>query len=150
MDETSIYNYKLLTEGLASSGQPTEDELGYIVKAGYSTVINLGLHNTEYSISKEASFLKENNVAYIHIPVIFDAPKEKDLENFTKALNQYKDSKIFIHCAANKRVSVFIALYRILTLDWSRDKAMKELKTVWQPNEVWQSFISQQLTRHCS
>ena len=150
MDESSIYNYKLLTEGMASSGQPTEDELGYIVKAGYSTVINLGLHNTDYSISKEASFLKENNVTYIHIPVIFDAPNEKNLDNFTKALNQYKDSKIFIHCAANKRVSVFIALYRIFTLDWTTDRAMKELNTVWQPNEVWQSFINQQLTRRCS
>ncbi|MFK5947919.1 MAG: protein tyrosine phosphatase family protein [Methylococcales bacterium] len=150
MDETSIYNYKLLTKDMASGGQPSEDELGYIVKAGYSAVINLGLHNSDYSISKEASFFKDNNVTYIHIPVIFDAPKEKDLDDFTKALSQYKDSKVFIHCAANKRVSVLIALYRILTLDWSTDKAMKELNTVWQPNEVWQSFISQQLTRHCS
>jgi len=149
MDETSIINYKLLSESMASSGQPTEDELGYIVKAGYNMVINLGLHNAEYSINDEESYFKDRNVTYIHIPVLFDAPLEKDFDAFTKALNQYKDSKIFIHCAANKRVSVFIALYRILTLDWARDKAMKELYTVWQPNEVWRSFINQQLTKHC-
>ena len=139
MDETSIYNYKFLTEGLASSGQPTEDEISIIIKAGYSIVINLGLHNSDYSINNEASIFQENNVTYIHIPVIFEAPQEKDLDVFIKTLNKYKESKIFIHCAANKRVSVFIALYRMLTLDWEKDKAIKELNTVWQPNEVWQS-----------
>lgn len=150
MDETSIYNYKLLKDGMASSGQPTEDELGYIVKAGYKTVINLGLHDTEYSISNEALYFEDNNVTYIHIPVLFDAPTEKDVDDFFKAVSRFEDSKIFIHCAANKRVSVFVALYRVLILGWDNDKAISELNTVWQPNEVWQSFIRRQLARHCS
>ena len=150
MDETSIYNYKFLTEGLASSGQPTEDEIGIIINAGYNIVINLGLHNSDYSINNEASIFQENNVTYIHIPVIFEAPEAKDLDDFIKALKKYKENKIFIHCAANKRVSVFIALYRILILGWEKDKAIKKLHTVWQPNDIWQSFINQQLTRRCS
>ncbi len=150
MDETSIYNYKFLTEGLASSGQPTEDEIGIIIKSGYNIVINLGLHNGDYSIKNEASIFQENNVTYIHIPVIFEAPQAKDLDMFIKILEKHKRNKIFIHCAANKRASVFIALYRILTLGWEKDKAIKELHTVWQPNNVWQSFINQQLTSHCS
>ena len=150
MDETSIYNYKHLTERLASSGQPTEDEIDTIINAGYNIVINLGLHNTDYSINNEASTFQENNVTYIHIPVIFEEPQKKDLDVFIKTLDKYKESKIFIHCAANKRVSVFIALYRILTLGWEKEKAIKELHTVWQPNDVWQSFINQQLTRRCS
>ncbi len=147
MDETSIYNYKFLTESLASSGQPTEDEIGIIIKAGYNIVINLGLHNSDYSINNEASIFQESNVTYIHIPVIFEAPQAKDLDMFIKILEKHKRNKIFIHCAANKRVSVFIALYRILTLDWEKDKAIKELNTVWHPNDVWQSYINQQLTR---
>ena len=149
MGEISIYNYKLLGQGLASSGQPTEDELGIIASAGYNTVINLGLHNSDYSVDNEASFFKDNNIKYVHIPVIFDDPQAIDLDNFINALNQYKNNKIFIHCAANKRVSVFIALYRILTLGWATDKAIKELHTVWLPNDIWQSFINQQLTRRC-
>ena len=146
MDENSIYNYKLLTEGIATSGQPTEDELIYISNAGYSVVINLGLHNAEYSVKNESSFFKSKNIKYIHIPVIFDEPKEIELMSFIKSLDSYKDSKVFVHCAANKRVSVFIALYRIISLGWPADKAIKELKKVWLPNEIWQSFIDQQLT----
>lgn len=147
MDETSIYNYKLLTEGIASSGQPTEDELGFIAGAGYKTVINLGLHNSDYAVSNEASYLKDNNIKYVHIPVIFDNPQSSDFDDFINALNQCKNSKTFIHCAANKRVSAFIALYRILVLGWATDKAIKELNTVWQPDDVWQSFINMQLAR---
>ncbi len=150
MNETSIYNYKFLTEDLASSGQPTEDEIGIIIRAGYNIVINLGLHNSGYSINNEASIFQENNVTYIHIPVIFEAPQTKDLNAFIKVLDKYKESKMFIHCAANKRVPVFIALYRILILGWEKDKAIKELHTVWHPNDVWQSYINQQLTKRCS
>ena len=147
MDESSIYNYKLLTECIATSGQPTENELIYISNAGYKVVINLGLNNTDYSIANEASFFKSKNIKYIHIPVVFDEPKQTDLMAFINTLDLYKGSKVFVHCAANKRVSVFIALYRILSLGWSTDKAIKELKSVWLPNKIWQSFIDQQLTK---
>ena len=146
MDESTIYKYKLLTENIATSGQPKKDELRLISNAGYSVVINLGLHNEEYSVISEPIFFKEKGIKYIHIPVLFNEPKQKDLTAFIKALDSHKTDKVFIHCAANKRVSVFIALYRILSLGWSADKAIKELKTVWLPNTIWQSFIEQQLT----
>lgn len=58
MDESSIYNYKLLTDNIATSGQPTEDELIYIADAGYQVVINLGLNNTDYAVGNEAAFFK--------------------------------------------------------------------------------------------
>ena len=146
MDESSIYKYKLLTENLATSGQPTQEELSLISNAGYSVVINLGLHNEEYSEKNEPLFFAGKNIKYIYIPVKFDEPKGKDLTAFTKAMDLHKDDKIFIHCAANKRVSVFIALYRTLSLGWPAEKAIKELKTVWLPNKIWQSFIDRQLT----
>jgi len=150
MDESAIYKYKLLTDKITTSGQPTKDELILISNAGYAVVINLGLNNEEYSVKSEAIFFKEKGIKYIHIPVIFDKPEDKDLTAFIKALDSHNADKVFIHCAANKRASVFIALYRIISLGWSADKAIKELKTVWLPNKIWQSFIDQQLTSSCS
>lgn len=148
MDESSIYNYKLLTDNIATSGQPTEDELIYIANAGYQVVINLGLNNTDYAVSNEASYFKNHDISYIHIPVIFDAPKEEDLTVFIKTLSAYKNSKVFIHCAANKRVSAFMALYRILSLGWPVDEAIKALNVMWQPDDIWQTFIDNQLSKH--
>lgn len=39
-----------------------------------------------------------------------------------------------------------MAFYRILSLAWPVDKAIKELNKIWQPDEIWQSFIDDQLT----
>lgn len=146
MSISTIYNFKFLTEKIATSGQPTEEELIFISNAGYKVVVNLGLSNTDYSVNNEAAFFEGKNIIYIHIPVAFEDPLVRNLTKFIKVLNKYKDSYIFIHCAANKRVSVFMALYRILSLGWSVDLAMKDLNTVWRPNEIWQSFIDDQLS----
>ena len=58
MKESSIINFKMLVEGIATSGQPSEDELLEITKAGYDVVINLGLSNAAYSVRNEEKILK--------------------------------------------------------------------------------------------
>ena len=150
MKESSIYNFKLLSEGNATSGQPNEKELLHIADAGYEKVINLGLSDAEYSIKNEEQILKSRGIEYIHIPVAFESPEDKDLQEFISALNKYKESKLFIHCAANKRVSVFMALYRIFVLGWEKEKAIHELEKIWKPNNIWESFIERRLTRASS
>ena len=140
----------MLAEGIATSGQPSEDELLQIAKIGYKVVINLGLSDAEYSVRNEEQILKSRGIKYIHIPVEFESPKGKDFQEFVSALNRHKELKVFIHCAANKRVSVFIALYRIMVLGWEKDKAINELEKIWKPNNIWESFIERQLTNASS
>ena len=41
------------------------------------------------------------------------------------------------------RVSVFLALYRILELGWTYTDAMAQVTDVWEPDAVWQAFIQQ-------
>ncbi len=150
MGVESIYNYVLLADNMATSGQPTEEELFFIVNSGYEIVVNLGLDDTEYSLKNEASFFNERKIQYFHIPVIFQEPKENDLSQFIETLEKYREKRIFIHCAANKRVSVFIALYRIMKLGWQESKALSDINLIWEPNGVWQSFINHQLTNNRS
>ncbi len=50
------------------------------------------------------------------------------------------DKKIFVHCAANKRVSAFIYLYRIQK-GVNKQEAKKDLEKIWSPNEIGQNFI---------
>lgn len=140
----------MLSEGIATSGQPGEVELLQIAEAGYEVVINLGLSNAEYSVKNEERVLKSKGVEYIHIPVAFESPEGTDLQEFISTLNKHKESKLFIHCAANKRVSVFMALYRILVIGWEKEKAIYELEKIWKPNRIWKSFIQNQLAMHCN
>ncbi|HYA87386.1 MAG TPA: protein tyrosine phosphatase family protein [Nitrospirota bacterium] len=136
-----IKNWRYLSENLATGGQPTEQQLAAIAAAGYHVVINLGLMNEDYSLADEKSFLESLGLDYVHIPVEWETPTSSDLERFIAAMKNLSDRKIFVHCAANKRVSVFIALYRILEQGWSQEDAMAGVLDVWEPNEAWCRFI---------
>ena len=112
-----------------------------LAAAGYGVVINLGLLNKEYSLADEKGLVSSLGLEYVHIPVEWEAPTRTDLESFITAMKQVSKKKIFIHCAANKRVSVFVALYRILEQGTSREDAIAGVLDVWEPNEVWSRFI---------
>jgi protein tyrosine phosphatase (PTP) superfamily phosphohydrolase (DUF442 family) len=78
---------------------------------------------------------------YVHIPVKFSAPAAEDLERFCDAMDANASRKRFVHCAANKRVSVFVGLYRVLRLQWEREAAFDLVRDLWEPDAVWRAFI---------
>lgn len=45
-----IKNFVYVSDKLATAGQPTENQLREIAKAGYDVVINLGLTGTNYAL----------------------------------------------------------------------------------------------------
>ena len=146
---TEIYNYLPIDEKLATSGQPSEEELAVVAKDGVEVVINLALHDDpRYSLPDETGCVRGLGMTYVHIPVQFDAPKEDDLEAFFDAMEAHRGRRIFVHCAANKRVTAFLGLYRTIREKWEPDRAFAPMKEIWEPNPVWASFISAMLARH--
>ncbi len=87
-------------------------------------------------------------LGYIHIPVLFTAPAEADLLAFFSAMDAHQGEKIWIHCAANIRVSVFLGLYRVIRLGWEPEPAFELMHGLWTPNAVWSAFISAMLAAH--
>jgi deoxyhypusine synthase len=53
-------------------------------------------------------------MSYVHIPVDFKAPASQDFRAFCRVMEAFDDRPVFVHCAANKRVSAFVFLYRVL------------------------------------
>jgi protein tyrosine phosphatase (PTP) superfamily phosphohydrolase (DUF442 family) len=143
-----IYNYRQAAPDLATSGQPREDQLAAIAGAGYEVLINLALHDDpRYSLPDEATSVKELGLQYIHIPVRFDAPSTSDLSKFFAAMTSHKDRRVWVHCAANMRVTAFLGLYRCLCEGWAEEPAFALLREIWQPDEVWSAFIASQLAK---
>ncbi len=143
---TSIYNYRAVDESLCTSGQPSEVQLRGIAEAGFTTVINLALHDDpRYSLPDEPGVVESLGMAYVHIPVQFSAPTEANLLEFFAAMEAHVSEKVWVHCAANMRVSAFVGLYRVIKQGWERDRAFALMNGLWQPNEVWSSFISSTL-----
>jgi len=85
---------------------------------------------------------------YIHIPVAFDAPQEGDLLAFFEAMEEHRKENMFLHCAANMRVSAFLGLYKAIKRSEPTDEAFALMKTIWEPNFVWSSFISTMLEKY--
>jgi protein tyrosine phosphatase (PTP) superfamily phosphohydrolase (DUF442 family) len=142
-----IYNYRRLGDMLSTSGQPGEAELAAIAEAGFEVVINLGLSGTEYALRDERGSVERLGMDYLHIPVLWEAPSAEDLDRFIAAMQSLEGRQVFVHCAANKRVSTFIALYRIAALGWPRETALGEIRAIWEPNPIWQRFIDTELSR---
>jgi protein tyrosine phosphatase (PTP) superfamily phosphohydrolase (DUF442 family) len=141
-----IYNYRLISEGLATSGQPKEAQLADIAAAGYAVVINLALHDDpRYSLPDERKSVTDLHMAYVHIPVKFDAPTDRDLAAFFDAMEANADRRLWVHCAANIRVTAFLGLYRALRQGWDIGQAFEPMNSVWKPNAVWSDFIADQL-----
>jgi len=138
-----VYNYRYVDDSLATSGQPSVPQLQSIASAGFATVINLALHNDpRYSLPDEPGSVAAVGMSYVHIPVEFAAPTQQDLLAFFEAMDQCRGQKVWVHCAANMRVSAFLGLYRVLRQGWEEERAFDLMRSLWQPNEVWSSFIS--------
>ena len=142
---TGIDNFRPLTPLLATAGQPDADQLHAVCLSGYRVVINLGLANAAYALPEEAAIVLQHGLRYHHLPVSFEAPEKERFVDFRECYREVSDQKCFIHCAANKRVSSFVALYRILELNWPRAQAESEMRAVWEPDPIWRAFIDRVL-----
>lgn len=142
----NIHNFLQLSEDIATSGQPTEEQFRGIGQAGYEVVINLGLTGTDYALEDEANLVHSLGMEYVHIPVIWENPTLENLDDFFSAMDLLQGNKVFVHCAANMRVSVFMALYRIRYLGWEVEQAMQDVRRIWEPDAIWDAFIQQVLS----
>ena len=137
-----IFNYYKVPDLFETSGQPNNKQLISIANGGYEAVINLAPNTTiEGMIINEEAILKSNNITYIHIPVDFNNPLDEDFNKFVAALEQNKHKKIWVHCAANMRVSAFVFKYRRDVLGLSPKNIEEDLEAIWVPNKTWSSFL---------
>jgi|SRR5438105_10183703 len=141
-----IHNWRQADARIGTSGQPSEAQLAAIAADGYRTVINLALHNdARYSLRDERATVEKLRMQYVHIPVQFGSPTAEDLQGFFDAMDAHREEKVWVHCAANMRVTAFLGLYRVRREGWDRDKAFELMRGLWKPDETWSAFIERSL-----
>ena len=135
-----IVNFLQVSDRLATAGQPTVEQYSAIAAAGYEVVINLALVDSPNALVDEESLASNLGIESIQIPIEWTAPTLADFQKFGSTMDAHPDDKIFVHCAANKRVSVFVYLYRI---GQGVDEliARQDLVKIWTPNQIWEKFI---------
>lgn len=143
-----IQNYYRIGDTIATAGQPTVDQFNAVKEANFDLIINLALSDSPEAIENENELVEKLGMDYVHIPVNFEAPTLSELKRFFAVMDQHKNEQIFIHCALNLRVSVFLFLYRTIRCDYPVAEAINDLHAVWQPDATWQSFIDSVLAHY--
>ncbi|MBD2302088.1 protein tyrosine phosphatase family protein [Nostoc sp. FACHB-87] len=143
-----IYNFLQISDTIATSGQPTAEQFAAIKAAGYQLIVNLALPTSSNALANEQEIVASQEMQYIHIPVVWENPTLEDATKFFGVMETNSDKKIFVHCAANMRVSAFIYLFRRIHQGVSDAVAEQDLHKIWVPNEVWQKFIQQVLNTY--
>jgi NAD+ diphosphatase len=141
----AIQNFLPMGQRIGSAGQPTAEQFTLVAQEGYKAVVNLALATSPGALPDEGALVAGLGMDYVHIPVHFDAPRPEELQAFFATLDRYGDAKVFVHCIANKRVSAFLFLYRVLKLGHPIHDAEMALHRIWQPDETWQAFIDRAL-----
>jgi protein tyrosine phosphatase (PTP) superfamily phosphohydrolase (DUF442 family) len=144
-----IYNFLQITdsseptlrERIATAGQPTVSQYPAIATAGYQTVINLALAESTNALPDEGEIAAKLGLEYIHIPVAWEAPTLEDFQEFANVMQANLSRKVFVHCAANMRVSAFMYLYRQIYDRVDPETARLDLEKIWVPNRIWQTLI---------
>jgi protein tyrosine phosphatase (PTP) superfamily phosphohydrolase (DUF442 family) len=144
-DLNQIRAFRAIGPGLGTAGQPTEAQLRSVREAGFEAVVNLALPTSDNALPNEGSIVTGLGMSYFQIPVNFQEPKVGDFELFCNVMEALIERPVFVHCAANMRVSAFVFLYRVLRQHLPLAEAERDLHAIWQPDEVWSRFIQERL-----
>src|SRR5690606_29445675 len=112
-------------------------------------VINLAMADHPEALPGAEQAFADAGVAYTHIPVPFDAPREEHYRAFVRAL-EAAEGPVHVHCIANWRVSAFFYRYnRACGMPEPEARALMERQ--WSPERsdhpdapAWVRFIGEQ------
>ena len=142
---SEIYSFRAVGDHLGTAGQPTPEQFQMIRNAGFEAVINLALATSDNALANEGSIVTGLGMSYVQIPVDFKNPTARDFRVFCRVMDAFDNRPVFVHCAANMRVSTFVFLYRVLCGGVAVAEAERDMRAIWQPDEVWTRFIQDQL-----
>lgn len=148
-----IFNFIKLEDGTGLAGMPSIEQCQDVAKAGFQSVINLAPEDADGALSDEAKIWSSLGITYKNIPVPWIAPNRSHFEEFVSKMQELDDRKVFIHCQANYRVTVFYALYAAEHLGWTHAKAKALIDQIWESrpdykmDDTWKFFVEQGFAR---
>lgn len=131
---------------LATSSQPTVDELNALSARGVKHVINLALPSSDHAVSNESALVAAQGINYVQIPVQWENPTVEQFTLFSQILWAMREESVLVHCAMNMRASTFVFLYRVLYEGAPIREAVADLIAVWEPTGVWLEFVESVLS----
>ena len=121
-----INNYYRVRPDVATAGQPNDQALADIQKAGFKTIINL---RTEQEGSlEEKPKVEALGLEYHNIPIGSDGISKEQVALFEKILGDSKTHPVFVHCASSNRVGAMWFIHQVLGEGKDEASALEEAK----------------------
>jgi protein tyrosine phosphatase (PTP) superfamily phosphohydrolase (DUF442 family) len=130
---------------LATSGQPTREQVRMLRAAGFDSVLNLAVATSEGALPDEPELVRSHGMEHAHVPVDFERPTDADVEAFFAVMERWRGRRVLVHCALNMRASAFVFLWRVLRCGEDRGVAQRRLNAVWQPDGAWAVLLERWL-----
>ncbi|HET9694536.1 MAG TPA: GNAT family N-acetyltransferase [Steroidobacteraceae bacterium] len=147
MDAESVH---AVDDSLWTSGQLSRADIERLPALGVEAVVNLALPTSSNALAGEADAVTALGLPYVQIPVPWERPELRHLQQFFGVMDAFAGRRVWVHCAKNMRVSAFVYLYRRLRRGEPEQAARHPMTHVWEPNETWRRFIAEALQAHAS
>jgi uncharacterized protein (TIGR01244 family) len=128
-DAPPIRNFLRIDSNYCTGGQPTMQQLERLKAEGITTIINLRTAD-EHNSAQEETRAKELGLRYFNIPVIYSNPREEQVTEFLKLMEDSANRPVFIHCTAAIRVGAFWLVKRVLQDGWTLEAADQEAQKI--------------------
>jgi uncharacterized protein (TIGR01244 family) len=111
-------------EGVVTAGQPDEEHLRSLAKAGYKTVIDLRATEENRGLD-EKEVVREAGMEYVNIPVGHETIDDETFERFRQLMTDPGRRPALVHCSSANRVGALLIPYLVLDEGKDREEALE-------------------------
>ncbi|MDP3674074.1 MAG: sulfur transferase domain-containing protein [Novosphingobium sp.] len=133
-DPTGICAFQRLDGRTTTSGRLRDEDLPALAAIGVRHVVNLALDSHPEALADEAEKLAALGIAYTHIPVPFDDPRDEHYRAFAAALVAAGGGPAHVHCIMNYRVSAFFYRWHRESCGMDELSARALMTRQWEPD----------------
>jgi len=125
--KTSISNFDMVSPEILRGGVPSDLALEQLAKHGVKTVVDLRMDGK--GCEHEHVFAHRLGLQYVHIPMGFKKPREKQIVEFLNTLNNKANLPVFVHCRQGAdRTGTLLGIYRVVENNWTFRRTYAEMR----------------------
>ena len=124
----AFLNARLVSQDLATGGQPSPEDLTRLRDLGYRTIPNL--RRPDEGSNEEGDRVRELGMTYLNIPIGGEPIIPQQVGRFTAALTDSANYPMLVHCASANRVGGLFYLHRVVHEDHDKARALAEARSI--------------------
>jgi protein tyrosine phosphatase (PTP) superfamily phosphohydrolase (DUF442 family) len=133
-----------------AGGQPSGQAYAKAAASGYRSILTLRTNKDAVDLLRERSMVERQKMRYYNIPVVPNAPRAAQADEFLALVRDKKNHPMLINCAFAERVAPLMMIFRIVEQGWSKEKALEEATRTGLSKEPLKKFAESYLAQRKS